>query len=86
MDGDSDISPWTDWIQLKTNDKEEVLLPILILRDSNQVVETTRKVYHRKSYDKPASDRPDPMPAGPIPAELTAEIFSGKGALYWVEP
>ncbi|KAF2003197.1 hypothetical protein P154DRAFT_99480 [Amniculicola lignicola CBS 123094] len=85
QDGDSAISPWTDWLELKTDDKGQALLPVLIIRDSDQRVETQRTVYHQRNMG--AS-----QPAGKLAQsdkildEWKSEVFSVKGAQLWEEP
>ncbi|KAE9391805.1 hypothetical protein BT96DRAFT_1059512 [Gymnopus androsaceus JB14] len=86
-DGDSPPSPWTDWLELKTDEHEQIQLPVLILRDSNQVVETRRTVYHCKCMDvKPASTRPEATAPEKMLDEWKSEIITAKGAVLWTEP
>lgn len=86
-DGDSAPSPWTDWIELKTDADGKTLLPVLALRDSNQVVETRRTIWHRKeTQEKPAAAAPEPTAAGQMSDEWKSEVIVEKGAVRWVEP
>jgi hypothetical protein len=85
--GDSHASPWTDWIELKVDELGQILLPVLILNDSNHVTETRRVVYHRKSMDTvPASSRPEPTAPDALLEEWKAEIITANGTVFWGEP
>lgn len=86
-DGSSRPSPWTDWIELKEDGHGHIQLPALVLHDSNQVVKTTRTVYHRKSMDvKPAAARPELTGPEAMLEEWKSEVVSEKGTIVWVEP
>ncbi|KAH7146527.1 hypothetical protein EDB81DRAFT_883933 [Dactylonectria macrodidyma] len=64
-DEDSPPSPWTAWLELKTNENGQTLLPVLTLLDSNQVVETRRTIHRRKCIDvTPTSERPEETAPG----------------------
>ncbi|RSL91186.1 hypothetical protein CEP51_000349 [Fusarium floridanum] len=87
LDGNSAPSPWTDWIELKVDKQGKVQLPVLTLQDSEQVDETRRVVYHRKSTDAaPAPARLEQTAQGQMLEEWKAEEITAKGAVLWVEP
>lgn len=87
LDGDSAPSPWTEWIELKVDTQGKVQLPVLTLQDSEQVDETRRVVYHRKSTDAgPAPPRLEQTGQSQILEEWKAEEITVKGIVLWVEP
>ncbi|KAJ4319070.1 hypothetical protein N0V84_006523 [Fusarium piperis] len=87
LDGDSAPSPWTDWIELKMDEQGKVQLPVLTLQDSEQVDETRRVVYHRKSTDAaPVPPRLEQTSQGQMLEEWKTEEMTAKGAVLWVEP
>ncbi|KAH7232395.1 uncharacterized protein BKA55DRAFT_544726 [Fusarium redolens] len=82
LDGDSALSPWTNWIELKVDEKGKVQLPVLTLQDSEQVDETRRVVNPRKSTDAaPAPPRPEQTAQCQILEEWKAQEITAKDAV-----
>jgi hypothetical protein len=82
LDGDSALSPWTNWMELKVDEKGKVQLPVLTLQDSEQVDETRRVVNPRKSTDAaPAPPRPEQTAQCQILEEWKAQEITAKDAV-----
>ncbi|RSL48404.1 hypothetical protein CEP54_012929 [Fusarium duplospermum] len=73
--------------ELKVDEQGKVQLPVLTLQDSEQVDETRRVVYQRKSTDAaPTPPRLEQTAQGQMLDEWKAEEITAKGAVVWVEP